>query len=118
MEENEIRFVVGRTSVDFDPDKDDINRKKHGYALDCAIDIIENALFFYRGMLYRGPYERNGEQRFDMMTEYQGRVVHVSATMWDGDVVRVISMRDARRDERAYYEANPPQFDISALLGE
>jgi uncharacterized DUF497 family protein len=117
MSDNEICFILGRTKVDFDPNKDDINRKKHKYSLDCAVDVITNILTFHKGALYR-EYEKNNERRFDMLAEYEGNIVHVTATMRKRHVVRAISMRLASHEERDFFGKNPPQFDISALLGE
>lgn len=117
MSNEQIRFVLGTTAIDYDPNKEEQNKSKHGYSLSCAQDVIEQLLLLQKPALHRS-YMRGDEERFDMMTEYQNRIVHITATMRKGDVVRVISMRDASEKERKEYEENPPQFDISALLGD
>ncbi|MCT4625675.1 BrnT family toxin [Halodesulfovibrio sp.] len=116
MCDQNVRFIPGVTSVEYDPEKEDTNIAKHGYSLSCAVDLIEAWILLQQGALWQ-VYERNEEERFSMLTEYQDGLVHLTATMRDNDVVRVISMRDASRTERQEYEETPPQVDLKALLG-
>ena len=36
IKDTDFRGVFGRTKIDYDPDKEDFNRKKHGYSLQSA----------------------------------------------------------------------------------
>jgi uncharacterized DUF497 family protein len=117
MDAYPIRFVLGVTKVDYDPNKDEANIAKHGYSLSCAVDIIESVLLLQRPCFYE-IVKRHDEERFNMLAEYQGKVVHVTATMRDEETARVISMHNASREDRKYYEENPPQYDISELIGD
>jgi predicted HicB family RNase H-like nuclease len=46
---DDFRAILGRTQIDYDPDKEKINRKKHGYSL-------ESAVYFLTGLIIPGAY--------------------------------------------------------------
>ena len=41
---HEFRLVFGRTKIECDPNKDKENRKKHKYALESAVWLLEKIL--------------------------------------------------------------------------
>jgi uncharacterized DUF497 family protein len=108
--EHEFRLILGRTRIDFDPTKEDSNRRKHGYSLTCAVDIFENALLLQNAFITSEPFMENGEVRYMHLSEYQGRVVLIVTTMREEETVRVISMRDAHENERRIFVNNTPGF--------
>lgn len=106
----EFRLVFGRTKIDYDPDKEDINRKKHGYSLESAVHLLERLLLepITLPLCKQTPYaitdafEENGEVRHNHMSiDDCGYVVLMVTTMRPGETVRVISFhRVYEEDER------------------
>jgi uncharacterized protein len=84
--------------VEFDPEKDAINRAKHGLSLKLAKEMDLSAA------LVR-PDERfaYGEARFQALGPIDGRL-HLLAYTMRGDTVRAISLRKANDRERKRYE--------------
>jgi uncharacterized DUF497 family protein len=83
--------------IEFDPNKDDINRQKHGLSLaDAARLEIESAFVV--------PDERRayGEVRLQACGLVDGRL-HVLAFTMRGDVLRAISFRKANPKEVKRY---------------
>jgi uncharacterized DUF497 family protein len=105
-----FRLIVGVTKIDYDQEKDNINRKKHGYSLSCAKDVFESRLLHQNPMLQKGPYFENGEWRHMHLAEYLGKVVVIVSTMRDNETVRLISFRVASDEERKAFMENPPRF--------
>ena len=84
--------------IEFDPNKDAVNRQKHGLSLaDAALmeldkaAIVEDRRFDY------------GEMRFLAYAPIEGRL-HVPWFTMRGSVVRVIGLRKASQRERKRYE--------------
>ncbi len=84
--------------IEFDPNKDAINRQKHGLSLaDAALmgldeaAIVEDRRFDY------------GETRFLAYAPIEGRL-HVLWFTMRGSVVRVIGLRKANQRERKRHE--------------
>ena len=84
--------------IEFDPDKDEANRLKHGVPLAAAerIDLDRAVRFEDRRFDY-------GETRFIAYAPIEGRLHCVWYTL-RGDVVRVIGLRKANQRERRRYE--------------
>lgn len=85
--------------IEFDPAKDEINRKKHGISLEAAIR------FDWDTALEREDDRFDyGETRFVAIGLIEGRL-HVMAFTEgaDEDSVRVISLRLAEKFEARYY---------------
>jgi hypothetical protein len=40
----DFRAVIGDTTIDYDLNKEEINRKKHGYSLESAVHMLERLL--------------------------------------------------------------------------
>ena len=84
--------------IEFDPNKDAINRQKHGLSLTDAVlmnfdeaAIVEDHRFDY------------GETRFLAYVPIAGRL-HVLWFTMRGSAIRVIGLRKANRRERERYE--------------
>jgi uncharacterized DUF497 family protein len=87
--------------IEFDPEKDRTNRKKHGISLAAAADInldeaivLEDRRFDY------------GETRFLAYAPINGRFNVLWFTM-RGSTIRVIGLRKANNRERRRYECSP-----------
>jgi uncharacterized DUF497 family protein len=93
------------TKTEFDPEKDAVNRAKHGVSLDRAAE------FDWSDARIKPDARRDyGEPRF-IGTGWIGRRLHVMVFTRRGDVVRIINLRKANARERkrhAQEEAPPP----------
>ena len=106
--ETDFRLIIGRTRIDYDRDKEDENRKKHGYSLVSAVHFLEGMLLPLGRppVATSDPVEYAGEIRHQHMTiDTSGNVVFFVTTMRSGETVRVISLRRASNDEQAIYRA-------------
>lgn len=85
-------------NVEFDAEKDEANRRKHGVslALAAAMDFDETVVI---------PDERRdyGEARFRAFGPIHGRL-HVLAFTMRGGTLRAVSLRKANPRERRLYE--------------
>lgn len=84
--------------IEFDPDKDEINRAKHGLSLAIAADMDLEATLIEPDQRYA-----YGEARFQALGPIAGRL-HLLAFTMRGDVLRAISLRKANSRERRRYE--------------
>ncbi len=83
----------------WDPDKADLNNKKHGIDLADAVGVFEDEW----ALTIKQEIVRN-EQRFATVgTDFTGQIVVVVYT-YRGDSIRLISGRPASRAERIAYE--------------
>jgi uncharacterized DUF497 family protein len=83
----------------YDPEKDRINRLKHGFGL------MESEAVFYDLFAIVRPDPDHAEERFIAIgTGNQGNVLVVVYTYRGSDTIRVISARRASKNERAAYE--------------
>lgn len=106
IDQSDFRLVLGRSSIDYDSDKEDINRKKHGYSLESAIDLLNRLLlpiptppFIVSEPLYVGDEIRHQHIGIDDA----GNVVFMVTTMRPDEVIRVISFRQASKKEREIF---------------
>lgn len=87
----------------WDPNKDDLNKYKHGIS-------FETALLVFSDPLHMSIFERvvDGEQRWRTMGLVGDSLIIVVAhtyTEKEGkEIIRIISARKATRKERKYYE--------------
>ncbi len=100
---HEFRVVLGRTRIDYDRDKEYINREKHGYSLESAVHLLER-LVLPLGDIFphavSDAFMENGEVRhMHMSVDDCGDVVLMVTTMRPDETVRVISFRRASGDE-------------------
>lgn len=105
--EYEFRVVFGRTRIDYDPNKEEANRAKHGYSLQSAVYFLEGVLFptaTSRPYVVSEAFWKNKEVRhMHMVVDDSGNVVVMATTMRPDEIVRVISLRKAHADERAEF---------------
>ena len=101
-ESDEFRVVIGRSTIDFDPDKEDENRAKHKYSLASAIDIFEKLLLpFSSPPICTRDASTQAERRHEHLSvDSEGKVVFIVTTMRPDETIRVISLRRASQDER------------------
>jgi len=99
-----FRLVFGRTTVDYDLDKEDTNRRKHGYSLLSGVHLLERLLFPFGGSTPHAvsdAFDENGEVRhMHLSVDDSGKVVLMVTTMRPKETVRVISFRRASEQER------------------
>jgi uncharacterized DUF497 family protein len=83
--------------IEFDPDKDALNRKKHGISLALAADLDWDEAFAWRDDRY--PYD---ELRMQAIVPLGDVLYHV-AYVERGEVLRPISLRRTENSEKRYY---------------
>jgi uncharacterized protein len=87
---------------DWDPKKAASNEAKHGVSFEEAATVFGDPL----SDTYNDPDHSWQERRFIIIgTSAQGRLLFVAHTD-DGEIVRLISAREATRKERKFYEEN------------
>ncbi len=79
--------------IEFDPDKDAINRDKHGASLAMAAELVDIVVV---------RDERFVEERFRLYGRIDG-VRYCAAVTLRGETVRIISLRRAHRKEFRRY---------------
>jgi uncharacterized protein len=83
----------------WDPDKSDLNHKKHGIDFADAVGVFEDEL----ALTIKQEVVKN-EQRFASVgIDFLGRIIVVVYT-YRGDDIRLISARPATKTERNVYE--------------
>ncbi|EKA7417668.1 BrnT family toxin [Vibrio parahaemolyticus] len=105
---HDFRLVFGGTKVEYDPEKEEINRRKHGYALESAVHYFERLLLPFSTLpkvITSDSFVENGEVRQMHMTlDDMGNIVIFVTTMRENETVRIISFRRARKAECEIYE--------------
>jgi uncharacterized DUF497 family protein len=87
-------------TFEWDPAKDETNRRKHGVAFSEAISAFMDTL----SVTIPDPDHSTGESRFILLgRSHQGRLLVVVHTDRQ-DRIRIISAREADRRERREYE--------------
>jgi|SRR5208282_5244047 len=106
--DHEFRVIFGGTTVDYDLNKEDTNRKKHNYSLLSAVHLLERLLLPIGSTvpyLVSDAFLENGEVRhMHMSIDDNGKVVLMVTTMRLNETVRVISIRRASEQERGKFK--------------
>jgi uncharacterized DUF497 family protein len=106
----EFRIVFGRTKIDYDQDKEEANREKHGYSLESAVQQLERMILPIGApppCYTSDGYREGGEVRhMHMGVDDSGKIVLMVTTMRPGEAVRVISYRRASATERECFCRN------------
>lgn len=105
--ETDFRLIIGRTKIDYDWTKEEINRKNHGYSLESAAHFLEQALLFTPSppLATSDPIDVDGEIRHQhMVLDSDGKVVFFVTTMRPDETVRLISFRRASAEEELIYK--------------
>ena len=87
----DFRLVIGRTRIDYDRDKEEENRKKHGYSLESAVHLLKRLLWPVSSMPFTtsDPFRENDEVRhMHMGLDDSGNVVFFVTTMRPDETVR------------------------------
>jgi len=85
---------------EWDPDKDEINREKHGIAFDEVIELFTTAAEFLE--IYDDEHS-DEEERFIGIGPTASGFVVVVYTEREDDVVRIVSARKASKREIELY---------------
>ena len=89
IKETDFRLVIGSSTVDYDPNKNEINKSKHGYSFDEAIAIFERILLSIPPtppFMVKDSIEVNCELRSNIMTiDKQGKIILIALTMRPGE---------------------------------
>ena len=100
-----FRLVIGRTKIDYDPNKENANQRRHGRSLKSAAQYLTRLLL----PISQPPFITRDastveERRYEHMTvDEQGKIVFFVTTMRADETVRVISMRRAHQKERQVF---------------
>ena len=103
IRDSDFRGVIGSTQIDYDLDKEDSNRKKHGYSLASAADLLWRWILPIAStpFITSDPIDVNGEIRHQHIgVDDSGNIVFMVTTMREDETVRVISFRRASKEER------------------
>ena len=110
----EFRVVFGSTEIEFDVNKDAINRIKHGYSLESAAYLLERILLpslAPRPHFVTDGFMENGEiRRMHLTLDDSSHVVLMVTTMPTKDIVRVASFRRAHEKERMLFSTLSAQL--------
>jgi uncharacterized DUF497 family protein len=107
--DTDFRIVIGRTRIEYDSSKEQINRKKHSYSLASAVHFLERLVLPIPSPLFMTTdsfLEKNDVRHNHMTLDDDGHVVFFVTTMRSNETVRVISLRRAGDSERKLYTAN------------
>ena len=105
--EKDFRLIIGRTKIDYDWTKEEINRKKHGYSLESAVHFLEQTLLLIPSppLVTSNPIDVDGEVRHQhMVLDSDGKVIFFVTTMRPDETVRLISFRRASPEEERIYK--------------
>lgn len=95
------RLPEGRgDALRVDTEKAAANLAKHGVAFDEAATVFDDPYF----LVFEDPDHSIGEYRYLIIGRSEGRRLLLAAYTERGDVIRVISAREATRRERKAYE--------------
>ena len=116
--EHEFRLIFGRTKIDYDRNKEECNRKKHGYSLESAAQLFERMLLPTRTAppfcISDGFMEKGEVRHIHMSVDDSGKVIVMVTTMRPDETVRIISYRRASTEERDFYCQNTGYQELSA----
>lgn len=83
---------------DFDPNKDLLNRAKHGLSLEFGASLFEDEFH----LIVASIRPIDGEERFKIIGVYEAKL-YTAVYVWRGEVCRFISVRRSNNgEERAY----------------
>ena len=101
----DFRVVIGGSTIDYDPDKEDENRAKHKYSLASAIDIFEKLLLPLPStpICTRDASTQSERRHEHLAVDSDGKVVFIVTTMRQDETIRVISLRRASQEERELF---------------
>ncbi|HUU49508.1 MAG TPA: BrnT family toxin [Nitrospinota bacterium] len=102
----QFRLIFGKTKIDYDVEKEMVNRQKHGYSLVSAVHLLEKVLLPIKSTPFvtTDAFKENEEVRhIHMGVDDEGNVVYMVTTMRSDETVRVISFRRASEEERELF---------------
>lgn len=88
--------------VEFDADKDEVNRFKHGLSLAFGKRIFDDPDIVIRSTIRI----EDEEERFKAVGIVDSKL-YTAIHVWRGDVVRMISVRRSNASEQRDYDSNP-----------
>ncbi len=109
IKDTDFRAVFGVTKIDYDLSKEDLNRKKHGYSLESAADLLERWISPVQStpFIIHTPIYKNGEIRHKHIgVDDNGDIVFMVTTMREDETVRIISFRKAHDNERDIFKSS------------
>lgn len=84
----------------WDPEKDALNRRKHGLSLAVGVDALEDQ---YRDSWVDDRFDY-GEERIITLGLSKEGILYVVSTDWGENWTRIISVRGAENDEIEQYD--------------
>lgn len=91
---------MNRPVFEWDPNKNEINKKKHGLSFETATQVFADEF----AKVYSDPEHSDNEDRFVIIGMILSRkVCVVNHCFREGDRIRLISARYATKTEKNYY---------------
>jgi uncharacterized DUF497 family protein len=89
---------------EWDPNKDEINRKKHGISFEEAKTVFYDEY----AILFDDPDHSEDEDRFLILgfTQRENLCIVSHCYRGEDDIIRIISARKATKAEASYYTGN------------
>lgn len=94
-DEAQVLASIEAGTFEWDEDKNRLNLAKHGIDFDDAIRVFDDPVLLYRS-------DRNHEERWVAIGKSNNHVIAVIFTR-RSDVIRIISARAARKNEKESY---------------
>lgn len=84
---------------EWDENKNEINRSKHGLSFEDAKEVFEDD----NAILFDDPDHSIGEERFLIIGSASSKICIVSHCYRNDNVIRIISAREATKNEKKIY---------------
>lgn len=88
-------------SFEWDANKNEANIQKHGMSFEEAVTVFDDSF----AILFDDPDHSYGEERFLIIgVSCETKICIVSHCYRNGNVIRIISARQATKNEKLFYE--------------
>ena len=119
IKQTDFRLVIGTSSIDYDHNKEELNRKKRGYSLESPVYLLERWLLPVGGppFITHDPVKVNDDIRHQHIgIDDEGKVVFMVTTMRPNETVRAISFRRASEEEKnIFYEVTGYKIGVHGM---
>lgn len=103
--DEDFRVIFGTTKIEYDENKEEINRGEKKYSLESAVDLLTGLALpgAYRPYMNRDASTVEERRHEHMTIDDSSKIVFFVTTMRDNETVRVISLRRASTEERQVF---------------
>ena len=95
-------YILGFLTFEWDEEKYEINRKKHGISFEEAQTVFDDDNSIYKRDI---KHSVNEERFYVLGMSAKPRLLLVCHCIRDGNVVRIFSARPAKKSEKLEYES-------------